>query len=50
MTGHLLHMWNLNLGDAKRFVADIPEEKIAHENMHLGQLSAWRRAQGMGRV
>ena len=22
----------------------------AHENMHLGQLSAWRRAQGMGRV
>lgn len=22
----------------------------AHENMHLGQVSAWRRAQGMGRV
>ena len=22
----------------------------AHENMHLGQLSAWRRVQGMGRV
>ncbi len=22
----------------------------AHENMHLGQLSAWRRVQVMGRV
>jgi len=22
----------------------------AHENIHLGQLSAWRRMQGMGRV
>jgi hypothetical protein len=22
----------------------------AHETMHLGQLSAWRRVQGMGRV
>jgi len=22
----------------------------AHENMHLGQLSAWRRVQGLGRV
>lgn len=22
----------------------------AHENMHLGQVSAWRRCQGMGRV
>ena len=22
----------------------------AHENMHLGQVSAWRRVQGMGRV
>ena len=22
----------------------------AHENMHLGQLSAWRRVQGMERV
>jgi hypothetical protein len=22
----------------------------AHENMHLGQLSAWRRVQGMARV
>lgn len=32
------------LGDGFVFVM------TAHENMHLGQLSAWRRAQGMGRV
>jgi hypothetical protein len=32
------------LGDCFVFVM------AAHENMHLGQLSAWRRAQGMGRV
>lgn len=32
------------LGDGFVFVM------TAHENMHLGQLSAWRRAQGMPRV
>lgn len=32
------------LGDCFVFVM------AAHENMHLGQLSAWRRAQGMPRV
>jgi hypothetical protein len=94
MTEPLLHTWNLNLGYAKRLVADIPEAQMAvqpaagmnhaawvlghlactadmlgairgflptlgdcfvfvmaaHENMHLGQLSAWRRVQGLGRV
>ena len=32
------------LGDCFVFVM------AAHENIHLGQLSAWRRVQGMGRV
>ena len=32
------------LGDCFVFVM------AAHENIHLGQLSAWRRMQGMGRV
>jgi hypothetical protein len=32
------------LGDCFVFVM------AAHENMHLGQLSAWRRVQGTGRV
>ena len=32
------------LGDSFVFVM------AAHENMHLGQLSAWRRVQGMARV
>ena len=32
------------LGDCFVFVM------AAHENMHLGQVSAWRRVQGMGRV
>jgi hypothetical protein len=32
------------LGDCFVFVM------AAHENMHLGQLSAWRRIQGLGRV
>ena len=32
------------LGDGFVFVM------AAHENIHLGQLSAWRRVQGMGRV
>lgn len=32
------------LGDCFVFVM------AAHENIHLGQLSAWRRLQGMGRV
>jgi len=32
------------LGDCFVFVM------AAHENIHLGQLSAWRRIQGMGRV
>jgi hypothetical protein len=92
MLAPLLHTWNLNLGYAKRLVADIPDDTMAiqpaphmnhaawvlghpaptpieevrgflptlgdsfvfvmaaHENMHLGQLSAWRRVQGMGRV
>lgn len=70
MLSPLLHTWNLNLGYAKRLVAEIPEPQpieevrgflptlgdsfvfvvAAHENMHLGQLSAWRRVQGMGRV
>jgi hypothetical protein len=34
----------LTLGDCFVFVM------AANENMHLGQLSAWRRVQGMGRV
>lgn len=81
MTGPLIHTWNLNLGYAKRLVADIPDDKMAlqpapgtnhaargcpgfsvharrsfvfvmaaHENIHLGQVSAWRRVQGMARV
>jgi hypothetical protein len=118
MLAPLLHTWNLNLGSAKRLVADIPNDRMAiqpaphmnpaawvlrppactadmlgaiidakpvcppewtalfdwnsspssdasryptkslllkaleeaHENMHLGQLSAWSRVQGMGRV
>jgi hypothetical protein len=85
MLSPLIHTWNLNLGYAKRLVADIPDDQMAfqpapgahwseptpieevrgflpalgdsfvfvmaaHENMHLGQLSAWRRVQGMGRV
>jgi hypothetical protein len=33
-----------SMGDCFIFVM------AAHENMHLGQLSAWRRVQGMGRV
>jgi|GEM_PF-1780976 len=32
------------LGDCFVFVM------AGHENIHLGQLSAWRRVQGMGRV
>ena len=32
------------LGDCFVFVM------AAHENIHLGQLSAWRRVQGLGRV
>jgi hypothetical protein len=32
------------LGDSFVFVM------AAHENMHLGQVSAWRRVQGLGRV
>ena len=57
MTGPLLHTWSLNLGYAKRLVADIPDDGMAlqpvmaaHENMHLGQVSAWRRVQAMARV
>jgi hypothetical protein len=56
----LLHTWNLNLGYAKRLAAvrgGLPAlgdcavfVMAAHENMHLGQVSAWRRVQGMGRV
>jgi hypothetical protein len=29
MTGPLLHTWNLNLGYAKRLVADIPDDSMA---------------------
>ena len=29
MTGPLLHTWNLNLGYAKRLVADIPDDMPA---------------------
>lgn len=29
MIGPLLHAWNLNLGYAKRLVADIPDDKMA---------------------
>ena len=29
MTDPFLHTWNLDLGYAKRLVADIPEEKMA---------------------
>ena len=57
MTGPLLHTWSLNLGYAKRLVADIPDDGMAlqpvmaaHENMYLGQVSAWRRVQAMARV
>ena len=44
MTGPLLHTWNLALGDCFVFVM------AAHENLHLGQVSAWRRGPGLGRV
>ncbi|MFM7242970.1 MAG: hypothetical protein ACKO40_02175 [Planctomycetaceae bacterium] len=51
MMAPLLHTWNLNLGYAKRLVGDcFVFVMAAHENMHLGQLSAWRRVQGMGRI
>ncbi|MEI6256159.1 MAG: hypothetical protein WCQ77_05885 [Planctomycetota bacterium] len=58
MLAPLLHTWTLNLGYAKRLVADIPDDKMAfqpasgmnHAAWVLGQLSAWRRVQGMGRV
>lgn len=39
MTNPLLHTWSLNLGYAKRLVADIPDETMA-----------LRRVQAMGRV
>ena len=29
MLAPLLHAWNLNLGYAKRLVADIPDDKMA---------------------
>jgi hypothetical protein len=57
MLSPLIHTWNLNLAYAKRLVADIPDDQMAfqpaaHMNhaAYLGQLSAWRRVQGMGRV
>lgn len=56
----LLHTWNLNLGSAKRLAAVrgflpalgdcVVFVMAAHENMHLAQVSAWGRVQGMGRV
>jgi hypothetical protein len=56
----MLHTWNLNLGSAKRLAAVrgflpalgdcVVFVMAAHENMHLAQVSAWGRVQGMGRV
>jgi hypothetical protein len=41
MTGHLLHMWNLNLGYAKRLVADIPDDKLARQPAPGMNHAAW---------
>ena len=41
MTGPLLHVWNLNLGYAKRLVADIPEEKMALQPAPEMNHAAW---------
>jgi hypothetical protein len=35
MTEPLLHTWNLNLGYAKRLVADIPEAQMAERAARL---------------
>jgi hypothetical protein len=41
MTGPLLHTWNLNLGYAKRLVADIPYDKIALQPAPGMNHAAW---------
>ena len=63
MTDPLLHAWKLNqarwpettpLEAVKGFLLTVGDCFVSvmavHENMHLGQVSAWRRLQGMGRV
>jgi hypothetical protein len=41
MTGPLLHTWNLNLGYAKRLVADIPDETMALQPASGMNHAAW---------
>jgi hypothetical protein len=41
MTDPLLHTWNLNLGYAKRLVADIPKEKMALQPSPGMNHAAW---------
>ena len=41
MTGPLLHTWNLNLGYAKRLVADIPDDKMALQPAPEMNHAAW---------
>ena len=41
MTGHLLHTWNLNLGYAKRLVADIPDDTMAYQPAPDMNHAAW---------
>lgn len=41
MTGPLLHTWNLNLGYAKRLVADIPDHAMAHQPAPEMNHAAW---------
>jgi hypothetical protein len=41
MTGPLLHLWNLNLGYAKRLVADIPDDKMARQPAPEMNHAAW---------
>jgi hypothetical protein len=41
MTGHLLHIWNMNLGYAKRLVADVPDEAMALQPAPGMNHAAW---------
>ena len=41
MTDPLLHTWNLNLGYAKRLVADIPDDKMAVQPAPGMNHAAW---------
>ena len=41
MIGPLLHTWNLNLGYAKRLVADIPDDQIALQPAPGMNHAAW---------